>query len=78
MAETLLSIGYTQDMVQNTIYAMPAFTVKIAFLGAGASLELSNDGTTFTTAAASPQNIESAYAFARATGAAAKIRLTRV
>lgn len=75
MAATLLSIGYPQTMVQNTSYALPAKGCILSFQGTGASVEFSNDETNWTTGAASPQNLQVGYSFARSTGANAIARL---
>ena len=75
MPTPLLSVGYVQTMVQNTVYALPARACHMFFQGAGASVEFSNDGTNWTVGAASPQSLTVGAGFARSTGADALVTL---
>lgn len=71
---TLLTIGPVHDLVEDTVYALPA---RATLITAGAVLELSLQSTTgFTSVAATTTGVSSyGWAFARCTTAATKVSL---
>lgn len=76
MPTTLLSIGPQQSIIQNTVYAMPAVTVRVHAL---AAVEISADGTTWNALTGSETiGAEAASGFIRCPGGNTTLYLKRI
>lgn len=69
-----ISIGYTQTLTQNTVYALPSGTV---FLQSSAALETSLDNSNWATLANSTTGVQTSATFARCTSGAAIVSVKR-
>lgn len=76
MPTTLLSIGPQQSIIQNTVYAMPAVTVRVHAL---AAVEISADGSAFNAlTGAETVGAEAASGFIRCPGGNTTLYLKRI